>query len=211
MKIAVIAAQGKSGRTFVSAALSAGHQVVAGIRGDDPFDPHPNLATHQCDATDSQQVESLIRGCDAVVTMIGHVPGSPRRVQTDATHVLIEAMKRQNMRRIVSLTGTGARVPGDKLTLLDRLMNFAISKIDIARISDGIEHLEVLRNSGLDFTVVRVLKLTNGLAGPFELTEHGPANVLTSRKEVALAVLDILENNRFIGMFPVISPIRRKG
>ncbi len=205
MRIAVIAAQGKSGQAFVEAALAAGHQVVAGIRGSNPFGRRPGLILRQCDATDLSQVEELIVGCDAVVTMIGHVRGSRRRLQTEATTTVLEAMKRRRLTRLVSLTGTGARVKGDTPDLLDRVLNLLVTKVDPTRVQDGIAHLEVLQESGIDFTVVRVLKLTNGRGGAFDLSEHGPAKPFVARRDVALAVLDCLENNRFIGKFPVVS------
>lgn len=205
MYIAVIAAQGRSGQSFVNAALAAGHTVRAGIGDSDPFTRHEKLETIKCDATNTEQVYELIKGVDAVVSLIGHVPGSKADVQTKAMKVTIEAMKRRKITRIVSLTGTGVRRPGDTPDLLDKLANWMIAKIDPNRISDGIEHAAVLDKSGLDVTIVRVLKLGNGNVAPFNLTDHGPAKHLTSRNEVAQAILEVVENNRFIGGYPVIS------
>ena len=205
MHIAVIAAQGRSGQEFVRAALAAGHTVRAGIGSFNPFTPHRRLTTLACDATNAEQVYELTRGVDAVVSLLGHVKGSTADVQTTAMRIVIEAMRRHKITRIVSLTGTGVRIAGDTPNLIDRMANTVIARVDPNRIHDGIAHAALLQKSGLDYTIVRVLKLGKGNAGTFTLTEHGPAKLLTPRAEVAAAIVDIVENNKFIGALPVIS------
>jgi len=206
MRIAVIAADGRSGQAFVKAALDSGHSVRAGVHGKNPFFAHPGLAVIRCDATDEQQVIELLRASDAVVSLIGHVKGSQADVQTRAIRTVISAMKQRGLTRIISLTGTGVRIKGDKPSLLDKLANAIIVRIDPDRIHDGIAHVKVLHGSGMDYTVLRVLKLGNGTAGKFGLNGHGPAKLLTSRTEVAAAILDCLEDNRYIRQHPVIVP-----
>jgi hypothetical protein len=205
MKIAVIAANGKSGRAFVTAALKAGHEIRSGYYGDNPFKNRPGLEALKCDATNPEHVHRLIQGCDAVVSLIGHVKGSPALVQTDAMKIIVETMQQQKIRRLISLTGTGVRMKGDNPSLLDILANRIIAFIDPERINDGIKHVEVIQASGLDWSVLRVLKLTSGAAGAFTLTDHGPAKLLTSRREVARAILKLLEQQRFIRACPVVS------
>ena len=205
MRIAVIAADGRSGRAFVETALAAGHTVRAGIRGSSPFTPQPELEFIQCDATNEAQVDELLQASDAVVSLIGHIRGSNRNVQTIATHTVLAVMQKRGIHRIVSLTGTGVRIPKDKYGIIDILANLFIAKIDPARIQDGIAHVKVLQESDADFTIVRVLKLTGGKERPFNLSDHGPAKYLTSRTEVAKAIVECLEDNRYIRAYPVIS------
>lgn len=205
MKIAVIAANGRTGQAFVQAALSAGHQVHAGIHTSSSLKAVPGLSILKCDATQEDEVARLIQGQDAVVSFIGHVRGSPPDVQTKATSVIVSALSRLNQKRLVSLTGTGVRFPGDKLTLTDRLLNMSISMIDPKRVVDGKNHVEVLKNSDLDWTIIRVLKLTGGKRRQFTLLPHGPTKPLVSREEVAQAVLEVLEQHKFIRMAPIIA------
>ena len=56
--------------------------------------------------------------------------------------------------RLISLTGTGVRFPGDKITLIDRILNLSISIIDPKRIKDGKNHVTLLKNSDLDWYVM---------------------------------------------------------
>jgi hypothetical protein len=59
--------------------------------------------------------------------------------------------------------------------------------------------------SGLDWTIIRVLKLQNIRTKPFELLENGPTKLFVSREEVAQAVLQVIEDKSFIQQAPIIS------
>jgi putative NADH-flavin reductase len=165
----------------------------------------PGLQCVPCDATRSADVARVIAGQDAVVSLIGHVKDSPATVQTDAMRVLVASMQAANIRRLVSLTGTGVRLPGDRITLIDRVLNAAVLFVDKARVTDGRNHAAVLQESQLDWTVIRVLKLQNTAPKPFVLTTHGPTRAYVSREEVATAILDVLESGSFIRQSPIIS------
>lgn len=205
MKLAVIAANGRSGKIFVEQALAAGHSVQAGVHRTNNLSSHPRLLIMSCDATNQTDLEQLLAGQDAVVSFIGHVKGSPPHVQTDAMRTLVVVMQAQGLRRVVSLTGTGVRFPGDHVTLIDRILNMGIKLIDPARIQDGHDHVEVLKQSDLDWTVLRVLKLQNTAAKPFILSEHGPTKWYVSRAEVSTAALQVLEHQSFIKQAPILS------
>ena len=174
MKIAVIAANGRSGQAFVEAALTSGHSIRAGVRGKSYLKSHPSLTVVECDATNEAQLENLLSGQEAVASFIGHVKGSEPNVQTIAIQKVVDVMKASGVKRLISLTGTGVRFPGDKISLIDRFLNLSISIIDPARVKDGKNHVEVLKASDLDWTVIRVLKLQNVPPKPFTLREHGP-------------------------------------
>lgn len=209
MKIAVIGAGGRSGKIFTERALQAGHTIKAGIHSDNPFQPQPNLTVQECNATDLNQVTSLLQDCDAVVSLIGHTEGSAANVHTEAMKAIIGAMQSLGLLRIVSLTGTGVRMPGDKITLADRLSEIGIRIIDNARVIDGKNHANLLMNSGLEWTIVRVSKLQGSHLGRYRLLDSGPAKTLVSRQEVAQAILTILGNAEFIGRAPMISKMPR--
>jgi putative NADH-flavin reductase len=208
MKVAVIAAHGRTGRLVVAELLRNGHMVRAGVLGDHGFHEREGLDVRMCEATQYDDVGRLMTGCDAVVSMIGHVRGSRPDVQTQTTMNITRAARRTGLRRVVSLTGTGVQFPGDHVGLVDRAFNLGISFIDPNRVRDGRDHAEVLRSSGLDWTLLRVLKLTNGRPGAFVLSTNGPAKFLVPRAEVAEAVREVLEAGSFIRQAPILSPGR---
>jgi putative NADH-flavin reductase len=112
MRIAVIAANGRSGQAFVRAALAAGHTVRAGVYRTNQLQPAKSLDVVQCDATNPDDLRKLIKDQDAVVSLIGHIRNSPPNVQSEATEKLIAVATELQVHRIVSLTGTGVRQPG---------------------------------------------------------------------------------------------------
>lgn len=208
MNIAVIAANGRSGKAFVKYALQQGHTIRAGVHSGELAVSHPLLTIVQCDATKFEDVSSLIKGQDAVVSFIGHTKHSPASVQTDAMRVLETAMSQQGLKRIISLTGTGVRFPDDSISLVDRFLNFGVGIIDPKRIKDGKDHVAVLQQSSLDWTVIRVLKLQNTQPKPFALKRHGPSKGIVSREEVAQAVEQVLSANEFIREAPIVAPVK---
>ncbi len=208
MKIAVVGASGKSGIKFIDLALKNGYQIKAGINRSNKLTNKDNLEVVKCNALNYSEIEELISGCQVVVSLIGHGRKSPSNLQTQAISNIIKAMKKQNIRRLISLTGTGVRKTGDKITLIDRLLNFSIKLIDPKRIDDGLKHAEVIEKSDLDWTIIRVLKLHDLYESKFSLVELGPAKVLVSRKEVAEAIILLIKNNSFINKFPIIGKIK---
>ena len=204
MKIAVVAANGRTGRLFVEEALSAGHYVRAGIRDKNNLQNHPFLTVVPCDATKTTDVIKLLQNQDVVCSFIGHVNASRPDVQAQATKTIVKVMRDLKINRLISLTGTGVRFPGDKITLIDRVLNLGIGIIDPDRVKDGIKHVDVLKNSDLEWTVIRVLKLQNVQPRPFNLMINGPTKPYVSRLEVALAVLQVIEQHSFVREAPII-------
>lgn len=205
MNIAVIAANGRTGNEFVNVALQNGHKVRAGVFGPHDFNQDENLTIIQCDATNEQDVASLCQDAEVIASFIGHGKKSPATVQTDAIKTAVSIANKLGIERIVSLTGTGVRYPGDKITLIDRVLNMSIAIIDSNRVNDGKSHVKILEGSDLDYTIIRVLKLKNGKPGPFKLTASGPVKTLTSRREVALAALQVIEESSFIRQAPIVA------
>ncbi len=207
MKIAVIAANGRSGRAFLKEALDRGHSINAGVHNINHANlkMHHNLSIVPCDATRIEDIKNLIKGQDAVVSLIGHVKGSPADVQTKSIQNIIQAMDELGIKRLISLTGTGVRFPGDKITLIDRFLNLSISTIDPKRIKDGKDHVNVIKASDTDWTLIRVLKLQDTKPSKYKLTENGPTRVYVGRSTVARAIIEVLEQSSFIKKAPIIS------
>ncbi len=207
MTVGVLGANGRTGKCVVEEALARNLNVVAGVRGNYLFDTSKKLKIIQCDILDQKQVSSLVSQVDVVISVIGHMKGSPEFMQTEGITNVIRALNVAGKKRLISLTGTGVRLPADKVTLADKILNFSISLIDPKRINDGRKHAEIIQACSLDWTILRVLKLSNTKSKPFRLTASGPTKFYVSRKEVAKALLDIAENRLFIRESPIISKI----
>lgn len=205
--IAVLAAQGRSGQACVAALLEAGFRVRAGVRSASTLPGHPGLEEMRCDARNKDEVAALLDGADVAASMIGHNRRSSADVQSVAIQHCVDIIAaRQPETRLISLTGTGVRLPGDRIPLFDRAANFAIGVMDPKRIADGKEHVRILQESPVDYTIIRVLKLTGGSHhGTVNLTPHGPAELFTPRARVGAAVVQLVESGGFSRAMPVIS------
>lgn len=128
-------------------------------------------------------------------------------MQTKGMQSIVQTMKAHGVSRFLSLTGTGVRIVGDRPSILDRILNITVGIVDPDRVNNGIEHEKILQSSGLVWTVVRVLKLSKSDKSfkSYELTEGGPAEMVTSRKKVAHVLVDLVEDKKYIGKMPVIS------
>jgi putative NADH-flavin reductase len=208
MKICIFGADGRTGIEVVQYAKSKGYEVVAFVYNESTLTfLEKDIKIIKGDVLDYQKVLFACSGVDAVVSVLGHIQGSDPRIQSKGIHNIARAMKENNISRIISLTGTGVRISGDRPSVIDKILNFIIKIIDRDRIEDGIAHANVLQNSGLDWTIVRVLKLNKSGKNieHYALTSGGPSELQTSRKKVAHVIIDIIEDKNYFGKMPVIS------
>lgn len=206
--VAVLGANGHTGRELVSALLHAGYAVRAGVhRSDHAVPQYERVSVVRADARDPAALTELVHGSTAIFSALGQNRASGTDVQTVAMRNLVATAPEHGVKRVVSLTGTGVRLPGDTPEFLDTALNTALGMIAPKRVQDGINHAHILKTSSLAWTILRVLVLTNGAEQPFGLTPHGPALRLTSRKTVAKAFLRVLETSRYIAQMPIISSL----
>ncbi len=208
MKICIFGADGRTGKEIVNYAKNKGFEIVAFVFNENSLSfVKDNIKIIKGNVLDYDKVLEACTGSDIVISVLGHVRGSDPRMQAKGMINIVSAMKERGMLRILSLTGTGVRLPDDTPSYMDKLLNCIVKIIDPIRIEDAIEHAKVLQNSDLDWTIVRVLKLSNSQKDieKYTLTMGGPAELLTSRKKVSKVIIDSIENINYFGKMPVIS------
>lgn len=206
MNILVVAANGRTGRLVVDQAINSGHSVTALVRNNEATDFKKEVKVIKGDATDKQVVKEVAKNQEVIISTIGHVKGSQANVQSKSIENMIRAIQEHGSNtKIVSLTGNGVRQNEDKLFFLDRLLNWSIKLVDPKRIQDGKDHVELLQDSGVNWVVVRVLKLSNTKVINFKLSKNGPAKLLVSRSEAASALLQVAESSEWDRKLPIIS------
>lgn len=77
LRVAVLAASGKTGQELVRQAVERGHDVTAMARSVDriPFSAHDSLRLIAGDVRDVPSIHAAVRGCDVVLSALGAVPG----------------------------------------------------------------------------------------------------------------------------------------
>jgi putative NADH-flavin reductase len=207
-KITIFAATGGIGQQALEQALAAGHDITAVVRN--PGKVLQDVRTVAADLADADPVElqSAIAGADAVLSGLGARSGSDIGVAWRGTLTIVRAMLATGVNRlvVVSAAPVGAVAspgrpdppkddPGDGFFMRHLFAPFARTVFrkryeDLARMED------VVRESGLDWTIVRPPRLTNGpRTGAFRTAfgKNVRGGFRVSRADVALFMLRALE------------------
>lgn len=208
MTIALFGGSGRSGAAFLPRALAAGHTIKALARTPAKITvTDPRLEVIQGDVTDAAAVARTIAGADAVVSLIGQTKGGRKDVQTVGTQNMIAAMRAENIRRIVSLSGGGVPYPKDEPKFADKAIRGVMKLFFSSLLTDGTQHLELLRESGLDWTVVRAPRLVEEAdRGTYTVGYVGTTGgTKISRGDVMDFVLEVLTEGTHVKDAPFIS------
>jgi len=204
MKVVVFGASGKVGRQVVRRLLDKEQNVVAFVHTKNPFAENPKLRVIRGDIYRPQNVDNALKGADVVISALGSWGTKKQNVVSSAMQNIIPAMKKHKINRIISLTGI-ALWAEDKPSLIDKF-NHSLLKIGAPKIlKDGEAHIELLKNSGLDWTVIRSPIMTNSRATSYELTEKLAGLFATiPRSAVARAIVEQIKSSEQINKAPVI-------
>src|SRR5476649_2090027 len=160
MRVAVIGASGRTGRTTVAHALAVGYEVVAVVR--DASRGPDGATVRVADARDAATLAAALSGCDAAVSCIGHVRGADDpTILRDGAEALLKAMASAKVSRLVAISAAGAFVQGD-----DPLSRY-LAKPIVARVFGGAYEdtraMEgLIRASGTEWTLLRPSRLIPG-------------------------------------------------
>lgn len=208
MNILVVGASRGIGRALVEQALDAGHSVTALARRPERLAvEHERLTKVRGDVREAESLASATAGQQAVCCAIGvKTPWEQPGVFATGTRNLLDAMQRHGVQRLVCVTGIGA---GDSRGhggfLYDRIF-FPLALRSVYADKDRQE--ELIRASGLEWTIVRPGFLTNGpLTGRYRaLTDLGGVTAgRISRADVAHFILEELRSGHYLRQTPLIT------
>ncbi|MDQ1815606.1 NAD(P)H-binding protein [Massilia sp. CCM 9210] len=158
MNLAIFGATGATGRHLVEQALDAGHQVRALVRHADGLPvAHPRLRIVVGTLAQPAIVGSVVQGADAVISVFGARKGDASAICTEGARSIMQAMTTAGARRLVALSAYGASETRHASLFIRFIRKLIAAKM---RDKDGMEAL--VRDSGLDWTLVRPPILTNG-------------------------------------------------
>ncbi|MGK7394918.1 MAG: NAD(P)-dependent oxidoreductase [Candidatus Cyclobacteriaceae bacterium M3_2C_046] len=209
MKIALFGATGLTGKQFLKLAVAKGYQVKALVRNPAKLEEASDLLTViKGDVLDQENVNQTVKDTDLVVSLFGHVKDSPKWLQTDGTKNIVKAMHTFGLQRIISLSGGGLPFPEkDQPKIPDHLIRL-IMKVAVPKIlNDAKAHAEVLKRSGLKWTIVRGPRLTNEPAkGTYRVGWVGVnASTQISRPDLANFILKLVQDEQFDYQMPFVS------
>ncbi|QWS33252.1 NAD(P)-dependent oxidoreductase [Curtobacterium aetherium] len=116
--VLVLGATGQTGRHLTSLALEAGHRVRALARTPAKAGPsRPGLEVRRGSITDELDLDGLLDGVDAVVSLLGDVQAQrTRQVNTGFVRRLVPAMRRTGVRRFLYQAGALSAPPHQRLS-----------------------------------------------------------------------------------------------
>jgi putative NADH-flavin reductase len=208
MKLVIFGATGTVGRQVVEQALEQGHTVIAFARNLTKLDiQHPHLGFAQGDVMDASAVEQAIRGQDAVVCVLGAGKQLKSTIRSEGTRQIIQAMEKVGIRRLICLSTLGT---GDSWGNLDFYWKYVMFGFILRQVFADHERQEALvRNSNLDWTIVRPGALTDGpLTGQYRHSfPSSDRNIAlqVSRADVADFILKQLSDQSSLHQTPSLS------
>jgi uncharacterized protein YbjT (DUF2867 family) len=174
MKLAIVAATGGIGGQLLQQALAAGHEVTAVVRNPAGLVRRDvRVVTADLGAPAAGVLEAGLAGTDAVLSALGPRLRSEIGVAWRGTQAVVAAMKPAGVRRIVAVSAAPVATvpspgrphpprhdPGDGFVL--RHVVYPVLKTLLRRRYADLARMEdVLRDSGLDWTIVRPPQLTD--------------------------------------------------
>jgi len=204
MKVIVFGATGGIGRLLVAGALDHGHAVTAFVRIGQTLEPRDGLHVVQGDLFDAQSVGDAIDGHRAVFSALG---AGARTLKADpvlsrAVPLIISGMHFHMVDRIIAVGAAGALYPAGKYQPPIAVLLFAIARSTVLRhpIADQRAQERFLAASGLDYTIIRPPRLTDGPAtGKYRVLPDAlpSSSRRISRADVADFMLQQLTDPRF--------------
>ena len=174
MKLTIFAATGGVGRQLLGQAVAAGHDVTAVVRSPEKLSGETvRVVRADLTAADPAALESAVGGADAVLSGLGPRSNADAGIAAQGTAAIVAAMQATHVRRIVVVSAAPVGTvpspgrprpprhdPGDGFFmrhLFSHVAGTLFGKVytDLAQMED------VLRDSGLDWTVVRPPRLSS--------------------------------------------------
>ena len=207
LRIAVLGASGGVGRRIVERALDRGCDVVCQTRNAGKL---ANVAARvrvlAFDPRDAGKLGEFVGGADVVIFALGIDSAGATTLFSDVTGALIAAMKKEQVKRLIAVTGIGAgETRGHGGFLYDRIIFPLFTR---KRYDDKNRQEALIAASGLDWIIVRPARFVeDDVTGPFEVhTRIAPSTVLrrVTRDEVAAFIVEQIDNDRYLRQRPFI-------
>lgn len=204
MKVLILGANGKVGSMVARRLLRRGHSIVAGVHKNKTNVPR-GAEIIALDITDQSSVERALSGCDAVVCALSSWHAPHHDVLGKAMRIVIPAMDKAGVRRIVSISGDVARVSGEKPGVAARFFHALAFGFVRKVVRDSEDHIKQLQKSNLDWTVLRPGVMTRSDRADYRLLARHPRSPFISRRAVAEAIVDQLEEPTYVRQSPFIT------
>ena len=208
MHVLIIGASKGIGLETTRQAVDAGHDVRALARSATAIAiSNPSLEKMRGNALKTEDVEAALVGMGVVIQTLGVGLGElfrPVHLFSDATRVLIAAMKRQDIKRLICVTGFGA---GDSRASISCLQRLPFQIVFGRAYDDKSLQEQLIKESELDWTIARPGVLTSGpRTGQYKILSESSQwrNGIISRADVAEFLVRQIGDQTYIRKSPLL-------
>jgi nucleoside-diphosphate-sugar epimerase len=211
--IIVFGGAGRTGSEVVKAALAAGHSVSAFVYRSPQtgiLPQHPNLHIIEGNARNIDDVRTALTGHDTVINIIAPKIGDKKNydISVVATRNIISAMEQLGIQRYIGQAGAWATEYNEDGSILMQIgfkVFWPLRQIYAFKKQEDV----LVKNSSLNWTLVRCGVLTNTAAAPVKVELVRYRCKLfeiprISRKSVAQFHLAIIDDETYTRATPVI-------
>lgn len=205
MKIIIFGSTGTIGKQLINQALEQNYTVSAFCRNINDLQNfnHQELHRIQGDVFNQRSVDDAVKGHDAVLIVLG--AGRKGKVRAQGTMNIIMAMQRNKEKRLVCQATLGSS--NENLNFFWKNIMFGWF-LKPAFLDHELQEKHV-KNSNLDWTIVRPAAFTNG--GKTGNYKHGfdskekSISLKISRADVSCFLLKQIHTNRYLFKTPGLS------
>lgn len=207
-KILVLGATGGTGQQVVLQALEQGHEVTAFVRSPERLTAKSDrLRVLRGDVTqDANALTAAVRGQDAVISALGvGTSFKPGALIARSVPLIVRIMESAGVRRLIFTSAYGVGETWQDLPLLPRIFGRTLLRHVYADKEAGEREL---RRSGLDWTLVHPVTLTDGpRTGRYRVGERLQLSGVPriSRADVADFLLKQIDDRTYVRKSVLVS------
>lgn len=203
MRIAILGSTGKTGQHILDRAIRSGHAGTLLVRDATKLGDTGDFRIVIGDVRDVEAMLVATENTDAVISSVSSGGGTLEALATN----LVAAMPSNGVKRFVSLIGAGVDMPGDPRSIGRSIMLTMMRLLARDNLDDARRHSEILATSGLDWTLVRPPRLTDGPpTGSIRHGEHlalGPGHSIR-RPDLADFMMRLATGAEYLRQAPMV-------
>ena len=210
MKVIIFGATGGIGKWAVKHAQKKGYEVTVYVRNAKKMDDTKDIIIIEGNISDNEAVEKALEGQNVVIWCIG-IPmkkNYEKKEYLEGHKILINAMKKKGVKRLIDWGTPSISFEKDQISLITTVPKFLAGILFSKAKEEMIEIGELIKQSNLDWTLVRFLAPNDGPYTGKVTVGFGNIwfmNFSISREDIGAFMIEQIENKEFIHSMPIIS------
>jgi putative NADH-flavin reductase len=212
MKVVIFGATGFSGKAILKETLSQQHEVTVLVRNKSAIlIQDKNLNIVEGNVMDRNKVAEVLKNCDAIIQCLGvggKGNGKPTIFISDSIKIIIDEMKKQQIKRLIAMSNVGAgnSVSFQPWIFTKIILPYFMKWLKVL-IDDKNRMEPIIMNSQLDWTIVRCPNMVDKTAkGTYQSTLDGKGLKLSiTLEDMAKFIVRQLTCNLYSRQAPSVS------